>query len=327
MIMFEQHPYGKLIAEYIQNTEYPKQPADLYDPIKYILSLSGKRIRPLLVLMGAKLFGKENLQEVVPASIAIEYFHNFSLIHDDIMDRAPLRRGKATLHQKWNDNVAILSGDALLVKAYQELGKSPSAHIPDLLNVFNKVALEVCEGQQYDMDFEKKSNVSEDDYLNMIRLKTSVLLGGALQMGAILANADQQQQQLIYDFGVNLGIAFQLQDDYLDVYGNPETFGKQVGGDILCNKKTILRIKTEQLLDEESKEEFQKLIDLDTIEDADKVSRMKNLYAKFEVDKYAEDIKSRYMELAYNKLDSIAVSEAQKAELRMLADTLMHRTR
>jgi geranylgeranyl diphosphate synthase type II len=316
-----------LIAEYIQNTEYPKQPADLYDPIKYILSLSGKRIRPLLVLMGAKLFGKENLQEVVPASIAIEYFHNFSLIHDDIMDRAPLRRGKATVHQKWNDNVAILSGDALLVKAYQELGKSPSAHIPDLLNVFNKVALEVCEGQQYDMDFEKKSNVSEDDYLNMIRLKTSVLLGGALQMGAILANADQQQQQLIYDFGVNLGIAFQLQDDYLDVYGNPETFGKQVGGDILCNKKTILRIKTEQLLDEESKEEFQKLIDLDTIEDADKVSRMKNLYAKFEVDKYAEDIKSRYMELAYNKLDSIAVSEAQKAELRMLADTLMHRTR
>jgi geranylgeranyl diphosphate synthase type II len=327
MIMFEQHPYGKLIAEYIQNTEYPKQPADLYDPIKYILSLSGKRIRPVLVLMGAKLFGKENLQEVVPASIAIEYFHNFSLIHDDIMDRAPLRRGKATVHQKWNDNVAILSGDALLVKAYQELGKSPSAHIPDLLSVFNKVALEVCEGQQYDMDFEKKSNVSEDDYLNMIKLKTSVLLGGALQMGAILANADQQQQELIYDFGVNLGIAFQLQDDYLDVYGNPETFGKQVGGDILCNKKTILRIKTEQLLDEESKEEFQKLIDLDTIEDADKVSRMKNLYAKFEVDKYAEDIKSRYMELAYNKLDSIAVSEAQKAELRMLADTLMHRTR
>ena len=325
--MFEQHPYGKLIAEYIQNTEYPKQPADLYDPIKYILSLSGKRIRPVLVLMGAKLFGKENLQEVVPASIAIEYFHNFSLIHDDIMDRAPLRRGKATVHQKWNDNVAILSGDALLVKAYQELGKSPSAHIPDLLSVFNKVALEVCEGQQYDMDFEKKSNVSEDDYLNMIRLKTSVLLGGALQMGAILANADQQQQQLIYDFGVNLGIAFQLQDDYLDVYGNPETFGKQVGGDILCNKKTILRIRTEQFLDEESKEEFQKLIDLDTIEDADKVSRMKNLYAKFEVDKYAEDIKSRYMELAYNKLDSIAVSEAQKAELRMLADTLMHRTR
>ncbi len=325
--MFEQHPYGKLIAEYIQNSEYPKQPADLYDPIKYILSLSGKRIRPLLVLMGAKLFGKENLQEVVPASIAIEYFHNFSLIHDDIMDRAPLRRGKATVHQKWNDNVAILSGDALLVKAYLELGKSPSAHIPDLLNVFNKVALEVCEGQQYDMDFEKKTNVSEDDYLNMIRLKTSVLLGGALQMGAILANADQEQQQLIYDFGVNLGIAFQLQDDYLDVYGNPETFGKQVGGDILCNKKTILRIKTEQLLDEESKEEFQKLIDLDTIEDAEKVSRMKNLYAKFEVDKYAEDIKSRYMELAYNKLDSIAVSEAQKAELRMLADTLMHRTR
>jgi len=325
--MFEQHPYGKLISEYIQNAEYPKQPADLYDPIKYILSLSGKRIRPILVLMGAKLFGIDNLQEAIPASIAIEYFHNFSLIHDDIMDRAPLRRGKETVHQKWNDNVAILSGDALLVKAYKELGKSPSDRIPSLLDVFNKIALEVCEGQQLDMDFEKISNVSEDDYLNMIRLKTSVLLGGALQMGAILAHADKEQQQLIYDFGVNLGIAFQLQDDYLDVYGDPETFGKQVGGDILCNKKTILRIKTEQLVDSEAREELAELINFDTIADAEKVSRMKNLYAKFEVDRYAEEIKSRYMELAYNKLDAIAVSEAQKAELRKLADTLMHRTR
>ncbi|WP_156306060.1 polyprenyl synthetase family protein [Sphingobacterium endophyticum] len=325
--MFEQHPYGKLISEYIQNEKYPVQPADLYNPIKYILSLSGKRIRPMLVLMGARLFGKEDLKEVVPAGIAIEYFHNFSLIHDDIMDRAPLRRGQATVHQKWNDNVAILSGDALLVKAYQELGKSPADRIPSLLQVFNKIALEVCEGQQLDMDFEKIDHVSEDEYLNMIRLKTSVLLGGALQMGAILAYADEKQQQLIYDFGVNLGIAFQLQDDYLDVYGDPSAFGKQVGGDILCNKKTYLRIKTEQLIDGEARAEFDDLLSSDTIEDGEKVSRMKNLYAKFQVDRYAEDIKLRYTDLAYNKLEQISVSEPQKAELRKLADTLMHRTR
>lgn len=325
--MFEQHPYGKLISEYIQNEKYPAQPADLYNPIKYILSLSGKRIRPMLVLMGARLFGKEDLKEVVPAGIAIEYFHNFSLIHDDIMDRAPLRRGQATVHQKWNDNVAILSGDALLVKAYQELGKSPADRIPSLLQVFNKIALEVCEGQQLDMDFEKIDHVSEDEYLNMIRLKTSVLLGGALQMGSILAYADEKQQQLIYDFGVNLGIAFQLQDDYLDVYGDPSAFGKQVGGDILCNKKTYLRIKTEQLIDGEARAEFDDLLASDTIEDGEKVSRMKNLYAKFQVDRYAEDIKLRYTDLAYNKLEQISVSEPQKAELRKLADTLMHRTR
>lgn len=325
--MFEQHPYGKLIGEYIQNAEFPKQPADLYDPIKYILSLAGKRIRPMLVLMGAKLFGKENLEEVVPASIAIEYFHNFSLIHDDIMDRAPLRRGQATVHQKWNDNVAILSGDALLVKAYQELGKSPADRIPDLLQVFSKIALEVCEGQQLDMDFEKTANVSEDDYLNMIRLKTSVLLGGALQMGAILAHADANQQKLIYDFGVNLGIAFQLQDDYLDVYGDPNTFGKQVGGDILCNKKTYLRIKTEQLIDSDARVEFEELIQSDSILDTEKVGRMKNLYAQFNIDGYAEEIKLRFMDLAYNKLDEIAVPESQKEELKKLADTLMHRTR
>ncbi|GEM67979.1 isoprenyl synthetase [Sphingobacterium mizutaii NBRC 14946 = DSM 11724] len=325
--MFEQHPYGKLIAGYIQNAEFPKQPADLYDPIAYILSLAGKRIRPMLVLMGAKLFGKDNLEEVLPASIAIEYFHNFSLIHDDIMDRAPLRRGKATVHQKWNDNVAILSGDALLVKAYQELGKSPADRIPSLLQVFSKIALEVCEGQQLDMDFEKMADVSEDDYLNMIRLKTSVLLGGALQMGAILAHVDEQQQQLIYDFGVNLGIAFQLQDDYLDVYGDPKTFGKQVGGDILCNKKTYLRIKTEHLIDSSAKVEFEELINSQDIKDTEKVSRMKNLYAQFNVDRHAEEIKLRFMELAYNKLEEIAVPESQKVELKNLADTLMHRTR
>ncbi|MGJ1204004.1 polyprenyl synthetase family protein [Sphingobacterium lactis] len=325
--MFEQHPYGKLISAYIDQAEFPDRPSDLYDPIRYILSLSGKRIRPMLVFMGAKLFGKEDTAEVLPASIAIEYFHNFSLIHDDIMDKAPLRRGKDTVHQKWNDNVAILSGDALLVKAYQELGKCPADKIGELLVVFNQVALEVCEGQQMDMDFETMDNVAEGDYIEMIRRKTSVLLGGALQLGAILANADKVQQQLLYDFGVNLGIAFQLQDDFLDVYGDPETFGKQVGGDILCNKKTFLRIKTEELATADSRSELDLLLQGSDISDDEKVFRMKNLYAQLAVDQYAEDIKQRYTELAYNKLDEIAVSDAQKTELRILADTLMHRKR
>jgi len=325
--MFEQHPYGKLIGEYIKNVQYPSQPADLYDPIQYILGLSGKRIRPMLVLMAAKLFGKENIEEALPASIAIEYFHNFSLIHDDIMDNAPLRRSKETVHKKWNDNVAILSGDALLVRAYQELAKCAPEKIPSLLNVFNKIALEVCEGQQLDMDFETIEEVTEDDYLEMIKLKTSVLLGGALQMGAILADADEEQQKFIYDFGVNLGIAFQLQDDYLDVYGDPSSFGKQVGGDILSNKKTILRIKTQQLAEGKSKEEFEELIHSKTISDEEKVQRMKNLYASLDVDQYAEEIKSRYMDLSYNKLEDIAVSEVNKTELKDLANQLLHRTR
>lgn len=325
--MFEQNPYSKLISNYLQQDVFPDKPAALYDPIRYILSLSGKRIRPMLVLMGAKMFGKENLDEVLPASCAIEYFHNFSLIHDDIMDKAPLRRGKDTVHQKWNDNVAILSGDAMLVKAYQQLGKCNPHKIPSLLHVFNQISLEVCEGQQMDMDFETLEHVSEEAYITMIKLKTSVLLGGALQMGAILANASDEQQQLVYQFGVNLGIAFQLQDDYLDVYGDPNTFGKQVGGDILSDKKTILHIKTKQLTQELEDDSFNDIVRDTQLDDQLKVSRMKDLYKKLAVDEYAQQVKQRYMDLAYQYLDAIDLVEEHKLELRMLADQLMHRTK
>ena len=327
IIMFDQHPYIKLIDTYISTQKLPASPAHLYDPIGYILSLSGKRIRPLLVLLSADMFGNKDNREALPASLAIEYFHNFSLIHDDIMDKAPMRRGKQSVHQKWNDNVAILSGDALLVKAYEELGKCPAIKVPALLTVFNRIAAQVCEGQQLDMDFETQNDVSEQDYIEMIKLKTSVLLGGALQLGAILANASQLQQTLIYEFGVNLGIAFQLQDDYLDVYGNPETFGKQVGGDILSNKKTILWIRTQQLATGENKIEFNTLLQDDTIPNIDKVNRMKNLYASLAVDQFAKEVKLQYMSLAFSKLEAIDLPEGSKADLLSLAQSLMNRAK
>lgn len=325
--MFANHPYGIRVGAAIEQAEFPSYPTDLYDPIRYILSMTGKRIRPILVLMGAKLFGKTELDEVLPASVAIEYFHNFSLIHDDIMDRAPLRRGKPTVQHKWNDNVAILSGDALLVKAYQELAKCPPRKIPDLLSVFSKVALEVCEGQQLDMDFEQRSRVAEAEYIEMIRLKTSVLLGGALQMGAILAEAAPDQQQLIYEFGVAIGVAFQLQDDFLDVFGDPSTFGKQIGGDILSNKKTILAIRAQATADGEDRQELQRLIASAGIDEKEKIERMKALYCRLAVDKHAERLKAEYMDLAYSKLDEIEVQDAAKSELRNLANTLLNRIR
>jgi len=325
--MFEQHPHIQLIDNYIATLKLPDTPAHLYDPITYILSLHGKRIRPLLVLMAADMFGNKDKEQILPASCAIEFFHNFSLIHDDIMDKAPMRRGKQSIHQKWNDNVAILSGDALLVKAYEELGKSPAAKIPALLKVFNRIAAEVCEGQQLDMDFETQNNVSEQDYIEMIKLKTSVLLGGALQLGAILANASELQQNLIYDFGVNLGIAFQLQDDYLDVYGNPETFGKQVGGDILSNKKTILWIRTQLSATGADKIEFDTLLQDETISNIDKVNRMKKLYATLAADQFAKEVKLHYMSLAYSKLEAIDLPAISKADLLQLAQSLMNRAK
>ncbi|MFD1769688.1 polyprenyl synthetase family protein [Sphingobacterium suaedae] len=324
--MFQELVHAKIFQDYLSTAYFPHTPANLYEPIRYIMSLSGKRIRPLLVLMGAELFDSEVLESALPASAAIEYFHNFSLIHDDIMDRAPLRRGQATVHQKWNDSVAILSGDGLLVKAYEELAKCPAHKIGPLLRVFNKTALEVCEGQQYDMDFESRARVSETEYIEMIRLKTSVLLGGALQMGAILAGADERAQELIYSFGVNLGIAFQLQDDILDVYGNPETFGKQVGGDILSNKKTILFVKLDELVNAEDRVELGRLF-VSTVEDEpEKVNKMKALYAKYDIQTLAIYQKEKFTTIAYDKLQEIPVEDKKKKVLFALADALMNRT-
>ncbi|GGH22931.1 polyprenyl synthetase family protein [Sphingobacterium alkalisoli] len=325
--MFGNTLYAEKIQYALEQASFPSTPDNLYDPIRYMLSLSGKRIRPLLVLLGADLFNINNINDALPASLAIEYFHNFSLIHDDIMDNAPLRRGQVVVHKKWNENIAILSGDALLVKAYEQLASAKAEYIPELLRIFNKLALEVCEGQQYDMDFERIDSVTEDQYIEMIRLKTSVLLGGALEMGAVIADAIPSDRTHICNFGVNLGIAFQLQDDILDIYGDPSTFGKQIGGDIIANKKTILYILLKpKLVEIDDIQEFEKLLTDKDVESDEKVRRMKNLYQKYHVVEEASRLKEKYTHLAYKSLEKIGVNESQKKELYSLADNLMRRT-
>lgn len=318
-------PYSSTIANTIKEAQFPASPENLYTPIEYILGLSGKRIRPVLVLLGSEVFGKPDNTDAIPAALAIEYFHNFSLIHDDIMDKAPLRRGSPTVHKKWNDSIAILSGDTLLVKAYEELAKCPVETIKPLLATFNQVALEVCEGQQKDMDFETEYRVSEEEYIAMIRAKTSVLLGGALKMGAIIAGADVNQQHLIYEFGVNLGIAFQLQDDILDVYGDPKDFGKQVGGDILSDKKTILRVKLQELANDADAKLIEEIADDAHTES--KIVKMKALYKKYGVYDLAIRLKEAYSAAAFDNLAAIQVSESNKQNLLGLGRALMVRTR
>lgn len=325
--MFGNPIFAEKISTALTHADLPSSPENLYQPIKYILSLAGKRVRPQLVILGADLFGCSNIEEVIPASVAIEYFHNFTLIHDDIMDKAPLRRGQATVHQKWNEDVAILSGDALLIKAYEQLAKCPVAFVPALLTTFNKVALEVCEGQQIDMDFESREDVSEAEYVNMIRLKTSVLLGGALELGAIISNASAPDRLKLYNFGENLGIAFQLQDDILDAFGDPDTFGKQVGGDIIVNKKTILHILLKQGIDEQDLEVFHSILDLPLSASVLKVEQMKMLYDKYKILDKANAIKECYTQNAYDNLAEIGVDDLRKEDLRCLADRLMHRSR
>jgi len=237
--------YNDQIKTWLNQLDLPSTPANLYDPLHYFLDLGGKRIRPVLAVLAGELFDVDS-SKTRPAALAVELFHNFSLIHDDIMDEAPLRRGKDTVHTRWNRDIAILSGDVLFVKAYQQFEQASDEHIPALLRVFNKTAVEVCEGQQMDMDFEKRSDVSKEEYLEMIRLKTSVLLGCSLKMGAICAGASEEHQNMLYDFGVKIGMAFQIQDDILDLYGNPENFGKQVGGDVYANKKTLLYLLAQE---------------------------------------------------------------------------------
>lgn|SRR5690606_20735870 len=323
--MFQNLVLAKRFQDYLFATKYPDQPSNLYDPVRYILSLSGKRIRPLLVLMGTELFDDSKTESALPASLAIELFHNFSLLHDDIMDKAPLRRGQPTVHEKWNENVGILSGDALLIKAYEQLALCPPDTIGELLRLFNKMALEVCEGQQLDMDFEQQTVVSVSSYIEMIRLKTSVLLGCALQMGSVIAGTSPADQQLVYDFGVNIGIAFQLQDDLLDVYGDPDTFGKQVGGDILSNKKTILYTKLREVVEGEDIFVFDDLLQKNIVQEPNKVEKMKVLYQKYGVNLIAKEQKEWYTTLAFNQLNAINVTDDKKKALFSLSEALTNR--
>lgn len=315
----------KLISDSIQNSQFPNQPTNLYDPIRYFLSLGGKRIRPALTLVAAEMFDIKEINDALPAAKSIEYFHNFSLVHDDVMDKAPLRRGKATVHEKWDLNVAILSGDGLLVKAYDELANSNPLYIADLLKTFNRVAMQVCEGQQLDMDYEHTDKISMDQYIEMIRLKTSVLLGGALQMGAILAEANLSDQKLIYEFGEYIGIAFQLQDDVLDAYGNPETFGKQIGGDILINKKTYLLVKLMEIIKEEDLPRLQNLLNATIQDNPDKLHDMLSLYHSYNIKEYADKLKDAYTQRAFERLSAINIPNHKKETLITLSTQLLIR--
>lgn len=315
----------KLISDSIQNSQFPSKPTNLYDPIRYFLSLGGKRIRPALTLVAAEMFDIREITDALPAAKSIEYFHNFSLVHDDVMDKAPLRRGKATVHEKWDLNVAILSGDGLLVKAYEELANSNPLHIADLLKTFSRVALQVCEGQQLDMDYEHTDKISMDQYIEMIRLKTSVLLGGALQMGAILAQANLSDQKLIYEFGEYIGIAFQLQDDVLDAYGNPETFGKQIGGDILINKKTFLLVKLMEIIKEEDLPKLQNLLNATVQDNPNKLHDMLSLYQEYNIKEYADKLMDAYTQRAFERLSAINIPNHKKETLITLSTQLLIR--
>lgn len=315
----------QLVIEAIEKSQFPETPTNLYDPIRYILTLGGKRVRPVLTLMAAELFGMQQMEEIIPAAKAVEFFHNFSLIHDDLMDKAPLRRGKTTVHEKWDANIAILSGDGLLVKAYEEISKCNPVYLPATLKILSKVAMEVCEGQQLDMDYEMRESLSMNEYLEMIRLKTSVLLGGALQLGAILSGADAQQQQLIYDFGENVGLAFQLQDDILDAYGDPDTFGKIVGGDIMINKKTFLLVKLMEVIAPADRPLMEQLLQATVDTRPTKVADMLALYDKYEVRKSADELKDNYTQKAFEKMEALDVPKQRKEALLVLANSLLVR--
>ena len=308
-------------AQYFNRRHFPSEPATLYDPNEYFLSIGGKRIRPVLCLMGNELF-EDISTDAWHVGTAIELFHNFTLIHDDIMDQAPLRRGKETVHHKYGENTAILAGDVMLVTAYEELNKIDIGHLRPILTLFNKTAREVCEGQQMDMDFEKMEMVSLDAYLRMIELKTSVALAASLQTGAILGGAGERNQHLLYDFGRTLGIAFQIQDDYLDAFGDPGKFGKQVGGDILANKKTFLLIHALETATGNLKKE----LDIQLAGNApDKVEKVQQIFHDCKVGDWALELKNKYLDEAFLHLEDIAVLAKRKEPLRELAHFLVKR--
>jgi len=322
--MYDTNVLQQRVTQGLSDLGIPDDPGHLYDPIRYMLQIGGKRIRPLLTLMAADLFSIADIEEAMPAALAIELFHNFSLVHDDIMDNAPLRRGHSTVHEKWNPNIAILSGDNLLIMAYTQLAKCPASNLPALLETFNVMAAEVCEGQQLDMDFENTPTVSIGDYLHMIRLKTSVLLGTALKMGAILADADDKDAKLIYNFGVDVGIAFQLQDDILDVYGDPGQFGKQRGGDILANKKTYLLLKALEIADTATQSELNDWL-ADHDRPSEKIDRITAIYDDLGVRQQVEAVKELHIKQAYTALNAIPIAHNRKTPLRELAQVLLNR--
>lgn len=312
-----------LVHQKVMNLKLPEHPVRLYEPISYFMSIGGKRLRPVLALLSAELFGTDAVT-AMPSALAVELFHNFTLLHDDIMDKAPLRRGKQTVHEKYDSNVAILSGDALMVLAYQQLLLAVPSQLPALLSEINQVALEVCEGQQYDMDFQERERVTTEEYMRMIKLKTSVLLGAAMKMGAIQAGAQHADQQRAYDFGLYTGLAFQVQDDLLDVFGDPEKFGKKPGGDILANKNTYLRVKAMEIADQPTRLALNSWYAAPDSEA--KVLEVTHLFRSLGIRELAENEMQALVQRAFNALDAIEdANEAAKAKLKAFANYLIAR--
>ena len=313
----------QIIETEIRGLEWHKEPYGLYEPIEYTLSLGGKRVRPALALMATDMFA-ENMAYALAPALALEIFHNFTLLHDDVMDKADVRRGMPTVHKKWDENTAILSGDQMLIEAYRMIAKSSGNHLKPLLDLFTDMASEICEGQQYDMEFEQRMDVTIDEYINMIRLKTAVLLGTSLKIGGIIANTSELNQQELYNFGINIGLAFQLKDDYLDVYGTEETFGKAIGGDILCNKKTFLLINALQSATDETKQELDKWLS-ENNNSAEKIAAVTAIYNKLGIDEKCKEAIAYYHTCALKNLDNVTLPDDRKSELRALTQKLMKR--
>lgn len=322
--MFTASELLDMVRAHIAELQFTRTPKGLYDPVTYVLSLGGKRIRPVLMLMAYNLF-REDVKSILQPATGIEVYHNYTLLHDDLMDRADKRRGKPTVHKVWNDNVAILSGDAMLVLAYQFMAQCPSEKLKEVLDLFSLTALEICEGQQMDMEFEQRNDVSEAEYIEMIRLKTSVLLAASLKIGAVLGGASKGDADYLYDFGVNLGLAFQLKDDLLDVYGDSARFGKNIGGDILCNKKTYLVIKAFEHADKEQASQLDDWFNRKTFDPQQKIEAVTRLYNQIGVRELCEAKIVEYSRRASESLRLLDVPAENKRELEKLMEKLMYR--
>lgn len=312
------------VNAFLDALPYNRTPKSLYEPIRYVLSMGGKRIRPVLMLLGYNLY-KEDTDKILMNAIALETYHNYTLLHDDLMDQADLRRGHETVHKKWDANTAILSGDSMLVLAYERMAQCDSRHLADVLRLFTTTALEIGEGQQYDMEFETRDDVREEEYIEMIRLKTSVLLACALKIGAILADAPAEDADCLYKFGEQIGLAFQLQDDYLDVYGDSRVFGKKIGGDITSNKKTFMLINAFSHADEAQRQELEKWVNAKSFDREEKIAAVTRLYNEIGIDKMAQDKIAYYFEQSKKYLDAVQVPAERKEELLKYAQRMMKR--
>jgi geranylgeranyl diphosphate synthase type II len=314
----------KIIDENIRQLELDKSPAELYSPISYTLNAKGKRIRPLMTLLACQMFS-DNIENAISSALGLEVFHNFTLLHDDIMDNASVRRGLPTVHTKWSVNTAILSGDAMMIEAYRLISSTPDSSLKEVLDVFSKTALGVCEGQMFDMQYEERTDVTEDEYIKMIGLKTSVLLAGSLKIGALIGGASKEDADLLYKVGMNVGLAFQLKDDWLDVYSNPEVFGKKTGGDIVTNKKTYLLINALQKADDKNKKLLLQWLSRKDFDDEDKIKEIKKIYNTLEIDKLTLQRAKEYSDKAFGYLEKINVEEQKKSSLIELIKQLLER--